>query len=651
MGQVQDIARPAVSSADEAPIIEIAAENGAQVEPPPPEVVEPDPELSPEEAEQVRKRYLLTRFWISARGYWGAAGDRLAWPFTIGLLILIVGTVAFQYGINVWNRSIFDAIEKRDSATVFHLTAIFFPLAIGSVILAVSQVYARMAIQRRWRAWLTNSIITRWLASGRYYQLNLVSGDHKNPEYRIAEDLRIATDSPVDFVAGVTSALLSAATFIVVLWTIGGALTLRLGGTELTIPGFLVLAAVIYAAIASGSIVTIGRRFVQTSEDKNQAEADFRYALTRVRENGESIALLGGEAEERAGIDRTFGNVLGQWARLAGQHMRTTLVSQGSSLIAPVVPLLLCAPKFLDGSMTLGQVMQAASAFTIVQTAFGWLVDNYPRLADWNACARRIASLMMSLDALERAERGDGLGRIKHGETTGDAMLSLNDLSVTLDDGTAVVGETEVVVDPGERLLVAGESGTGKSTLVRAIAGLWPWGGGSINFHPDRRLFMLPQRPYVPSGSLRRAVAYPGAAEDWPVEQVADALYKVGRDHRKDRIEEEAPWDQTLSGGEKQRLAFARLLLHSPDIVVLDEATSALDEKSQDRMMQVVTSELPKATIVSVAHRAELEAFHSRKIVLERRKGGAKLVSDIDLIPRKGKRRLIGRFLRQRKQL
>ncbi|CCD96518.1 putative ABC transporter (fused ATP-binding and permease components) [Bradyrhizobium sp. ORS 375] len=649
MGQIQDIERPAADKPAKAPIIEIAAENGDHVEPPPPEVVEPDPELSPEEAEQVRKRYLLTRFWISARGYWGRAGDRLAWPFTIGLLLLIVGTVAFQYGINVWNRSIFDAIEKRDAPTVFHLTAIFFPLAIGSVILAVAQVYARMAIQRRWRAWLTNSVITRWLTSGRYYQLNLVSGDHKNPEYRIAEDLRIATDSPVDFVAGVTSALLSAATFIVVLWTIGGALTLHLGGTELTIPGFLVIAAVVYAVIASGSIMAIGRRFVQTSEDKNQAEADFRYTLTRVRENGESIALLGGETEERAGIDRTFGNVLQQWARLAGQHMRTTLVSQGSSLIAPVVPLLLCAPKFLDGSMTLGQVMQAASAFTIVQTAFGWLVDNYPRLADWNACARRIASLMMSLDALERAERGDGIGRIKRGETTGEAMLSLNDLSVTLDDGTAVVGETEVVVDPGERLLVAGESGTGKSTLVRAIAGLWPWGGGSINFHPDRRLFMLPQRPYVPSGSLRRAVAYPGAAEDWSVEQVGEALHKVGLDHLKDRIEEEAPWDQTLSGGEKQRLAFARLLLHSPDIVVLDEATSALDEKSQDKMMQMVTSELPKATIVSVAHRAELEAFHSRKIVLERRKGGAKLVSDIDLIPRKGKRRLIGRFLRQRK--
>jgi len=634
---------------EKAPIVEVVAEGGEQVEPPPPEIIEPDPELTPEQAEEARKGYLLTRFWISARGYWGRNGDRLALPFSAALVVLIVGTVGFQYGINVWNRAIFDAIEKRDSATVYHLTALFFPLAIGSVALGVAQVFVRMSIQRRWRTWLTTSVISRWLANGRYYQLNLVGGDHKNPEYRIAEDLRVATDSPVDFIAGVTSAFLSASTFIVVLWTIGGALTVAIGASTLTIPGFLVIAAILYAAIASGSIMAIGRRFVQISEDKNQAEAEFRYTLTRLRENGESIALLGGEQEERDGIDRTFSNVLRQWARIAGQHMRTTLVSQGSSLIAPVVPLLLCAPKFLDGTMTLGQVMQAASAFTIVQSAFGWLVDNYPRLADWNACARRIASLMMSLDGLERAEQAEGFGRIRHGETTGEAMLSLEDLSVSLDDGTAVVDETEVIIEAGERLLVAGESGSGKSTLVRAIAGLWPWGSGSVNFHPDRRLFMLPQRPYVPSGTLRRAVAYPGSAESWDEEEIAAALHKVGLDHLKEKIEEDAPWDQTLSGGEKQRLAFARLLLHYPDIVVLDEATSALDEKSQDRMMEMLMKELPKATIVSVAHRAELEAYHSRKITLERRKGGAKLVSDIDLIPRKGKRRLLGRFLRERK--
>jgi putative ATP-binding cassette transporter len=284
-----------------------------------------------------------------------------------------------------------------------------------------------------------------------------------------------------------------------------------------------------------------------------------------------------------------------------------------------------------------------------VQGAFGWLVDNYPRLADWNASARRIASLMMSLDGLERAEHSDALGRIKHGATEGDTMLSLDNLSVTLDDGTSVVKETEVVIEPGERVLVAGESGSGKSTLVRALAGLWPWGHGSVNFRPDRRLFMLPQRPYIPSGTLRRAVAYPAAADNWTLDQIGAALDKVGLAYLNDRIEEEAPWDQTLSGGEKQRLAFARLLLHSPDIIVLDEATSALDEKSQDQMMQTLIRELPKVTIVSVAHRAELEAFHSRKITLERREGGAKLVSDIDLVPRDGRRGVFAGLLGQRR--
>ncbi|MCJ9694510.1 ABC transporter ATP-binding protein/permease [Rhizobium sp. PRIMUS64] len=613
---------------------------------PPPDAIEPDPELTPEEAEQARKRYLLKRFWISARRYWGRGGDKLAWPCTIGLLTLIGMNVGFQYGINLWNRAIFDALEQHNARTVYFLSVVFLPLALGTAALVTTQVALRMMIQRRWRSWLTTAVIARWLASGRYYQLNLIGGDHKNPEARIAEDLRIATEAPVDFISGVIAAFLSASTFILVLWTIGGALTLTIAGWTVTIPGFLVVTAVLYAAITSSSMTVIGRHFVRVSEAKNQAEAEFRYTLTHVRENGESIALLGGEEEERNDLGKTFANVLRQWALLARQHMRTALVSQGSSLFAPVVPVLLCAPKFLEGSMTLGQVMQAASAFAIVQSAFGWLVDNYPRLADWNACARRIASLMMSLDGLERAEQSNALGRIKRGETEGDAMLSLNDLSVSLDDGTAVVKETQVVIEPGERVLVAGESGSGKSTLVRAIAGLWPWGEGSVNFHAERRLFMLPQRPYIPSGTLRRAVAYPGAADSWTPDEIKAALDKVGLDYLNDKIEEDAPWDQTLSGGEKQRLAFARLLLHHPDIIVLDEATSALDEKSQDKMMQMVIDELPEVTIVSVAHRAELEAFHSRKITLERREGGAKLVSDIDLVPRKRKRNLLSRVLK-----
>ncbi|MFJ1310225.1 ABC transporter ATP-binding protein/permease [Rhizobium sp. AU243] len=611
--------------------------NHAPDDPLPPEEMEPASGLTPQQAEEARKRYLLKRFWISARGFWSRRGDGLAWPFSIGLLAMIGVNVGFQYGINVWNRGIFDAIEKRDASTVYFLASIFPPLVLGSVFIVTSQVYVRMRIQRRWRSWLTKVLVSRWIANGRYYQLNLIDGDHQNPEARLSEDMRIATEAPVDFVAGVIAAFVSASTFIVVLWTIGGALTLPIGGVSVTIPGFLVIAAVIYALITSSSIALIGRNFVKVSEVKNQLEAEFRYTLTRVRENGESIALLGGEEEERSDLDRRFRNVRHQWKQMAQQYMRTTVVSHGSMLIAPVVPLLLCAPKFLDGSMSLGQVMQAASAFTIVQSAFGWLVDNYPRLADWNACARRVASLMMSLDGLERAEQSDKLGRIVRGETEGETMLSLKDVSVSLGDGTAVVKETDVEIGRGERVLVAGESGSGKSTLVRAIAGLWPWGGGSVSFRAGSRLFMLPQRPYIPSGTLRRAVCYPQTAESWTFEEIGGALDKVGLGHLKDKVEEEAPWDQTLSGGEKQRLTFARLLLNHPDIIVMDEATAALDEKSQDRMMQTVIDELPDATIVSVAHRAELEAFHSRKITLERREGGAKLVSDIHLIPRKAR--------------
>ena len=454
-------------------------------------------EFAAGEREKLERKYLLRRFWRTATGFWINGADRLAWVFSISLLVLILLNLGAQYGINRWNRAIFDALEKHDSASVLYLAGIFFPLAIASVLFGVVNVWARMSTQRRWRAWVSKRVLDSWIKGGRYYQLNLVSGDHQNPEGRLTEDLRTATDAPVDFAVGVVSAALSALTFITVLWNIGGALTIPVGDATITIPGFLVIAAVIYALVASGAMVMVARRFVSVSEAKNQAEAEYRYTLTRVRENGESIALLGGEEEERAGIDRSLAGVLRRWRDLCRQHMRATVVSQSSSIIAPVLPIILCAPKFLDGTMSLGQVMQAASAFTIVQAAFNWLVDNYPRLADWSAGARRLASLMVSLDALEKAETGDGFNRIKRGETT-DAAMRLRDFSVALDDGTAVVDDTEVVIKKGERVLVVGESGTGKSTLVRAISGLWPWGGGEIEIQKDARLILLPQRPYIP---------------------------------------------------------------------------------------------------------------------------------------------------------
>ncbi len=593
------------------------------------------------------RRYLLKRFWDSASQFWRGGGKRTAWLLTGGLLATIVVQVGIQYQLTVWNRTIFDALESRNADVVLFQAMIFPLLAVASVTSWVVLVYLRMTTQRRWRRWLSGHLVDRWLANGRYYQLNLVKGDHENPEYRIAEDLRLATEAPVEFVVGIVSAALSAATFIVVLWTIGGALTIPVGGTTVTIPGFLVVGAVLYAVIASGSMVVIGRRFVHVAENKNQAEAEYRYVLTRLRENGESIALIRGEAEEQAGLDRALANVLRRWREVGFQTMRTTIVYQGSGILAPVVPVILSAPKFLDGTMSLGQIMQAASAFVIVQQAFSWLVDNYPRFADWTASARRVASLLVSLDNLDRAEEA-GVGYIERGETDG-AALRLNDLSVTLDDGTMVVKDAEVAIAPGEKVLVVGESGTGKSSLVRAIAGLWPWGGGKLLLQKGARLFMLPQRPYIPLGTLRRAVTYPSGVDEVPREEVAKAMEDVGLGHLVDRLDEEANWDQTLSGGEKQRVAFARVLVQKPDIIVMDEGTSALDPASQEHLMKLIQERLPKTTIISVGHRPELEKFHERKLVLEARKEGAKLARDIEL-PKGRRKRFRLRWPRRRSQ-
>jgi vitamin B12/bleomycin/antimicrobial peptide transport system ATP-binding/permease protein len=581
---------------------------------------------------ELKSRDLLRRFWNSAAGFWGQYGTPVSWFLSGALLFIVLLNLAASYGMNVWHRVIFDALQASDSDTVLLLSMLYVPLLAASVFLSVMQTCARMTMQRRWRAWLNNLLIDRWLKNSRHYQLNLVGGPHKNPEGRIADDVRIATEAPIDFATGVTTAVLSAATFIAVLWTIGGAFTFHVHGMVITIPGFLVVASVIYAGAATGSMFVIGRRLITVSENKNQAEAEYRYLLTRVRENGEGIALLKGEDEERSGVAKSFKSVLRAWRDVCIQSMRTTIVSQTSGYIAPILPIILCAPKFLDNAMTLGEVMQAASAFTIVQSALNWLVDNYPRLADWAASARRVASLELALDGLERAEIRHS-GRITRGGGK-DAALRLRDVSVTLDDGTAVVESADVAIRPGEKVLLTGDSGAGKSILARALAGVWPWGRGDIEIAAGGKLLVLPQRPYVPMGTLRRAVNYPDAAHSRSMAETAKVLEKVELGHLAGRLDEEGPWDQILSGGEKQRLAFARLFLHRPDIIVLDEATAALDSRSQDRMMRLLAREFTGATVVSIGHRAELAAFHQRKIVLERRRTGAKLVDEAGSPPR-----------------
>ena len=553
-----------------------------------------------------------------ARGFWSGATKRRAWLLVGGVLAFVVANLIAALGVNRWNRFFFDAIEHKEVGSVFVGVGIIVALALASAAASVGLVHMRMRLALRWRQWITARLIERWLAERRFYQLNIIGGEGSNPEYRIADDVRLATEPLVDFLVGVTNAVLAAAAFIGILWAVGGSLRVTAFGSDFVIPGYMVLAAIVYSTITSLGMYFIGRPLVVAVEAKNAGEARLRYELTRVRDSAENIALIGGDEDERARLGETFGDLAGRWIKVIVQQARMTWIFNGSTVLSPVVPLLLGAPKYLAGEIGLGELMQIATAFAQVQIALNWLADNAIRLAEWLASAQRVVELSDVLDDLDAT-----IGRYGSSTTvvlgdSPDDSLCICDLSLTQQNGKLMIEDADVVIAPGEKVLVKGESGTGKSTLIRAMAGLWPWGSGQILRPKGATFAFMPQRPYLPLGTLRHALLYPAEDEGQPDEALAEALRRCGLAHLVPRLHEEDQWESILSGGEKQRLAFARLLVSPPDIIIMDESTAALDEESQARMLDFLRTDLAPAMVLCVAHRPGLEEYFDRELKLVR---------------------------------
>lgn len=585
--------------------------------------------LPPASAADGLDRKVFRDFFVLAAGWWTGATARRAWFLTAALAACLIVNVGINFAVNTWNRRFFDALENTDTQTVFWAVIVFFGLVVCAAAIGVGIVLSRETLQVRWREWLIGSLIDRWIGGQRYYRMGLARTEPANPEYRIADDTRLATEPIVDFAIGLLSSIVSALTFVGVLWVVGGALTVQVGGATLWIPGYMVLAALVYGISMSLLMLWVGHRLPGAVARRNEAEAKLRFELTRLRENSESVALIRGEADERRALGTTYQELVRRWLGVVRRHGHITWLTNGSGVFVPVLPLLLAAPKYLSGEFTLGQVTQLAGAFLQVQVAIAWLVDNFRALAQCYASMQRVTELTNAIDDIDgdfdRNRQGGQGGVVLTPSTSG--AVRLDALTIADRSGRVLIDQANARIEAGEKVMVSGESGTGKSTLVRALAGLWPWGAGTIALPAGGTIAFVPERAYIPAGTLRDALLYP--AQNLAVDDavLSEALIEAGLGYLSRRLDEIDRWDQTLSNGERQRLAIARLLVQRPDLVILDGATSALDEGGEARLMATLVAALDHSTLISVGLRPGLEALHDRKLQLSRSDHGAHLAS------------------------
>ena len=547
------------------------------------------------------------------RPYWFSE-DR--WPARSLLLAVIALTLAMVYLtvlLNQWNNAFYTALQDKNLAAFRHQLLRVTYLITIFILLAVYQVYLNQMLEIRWRRWLTDRYLRSWLADGAYYQMQLQGRETDNPDQRIAEDVHFLAAQTLGLFTGGLRAIVTLVTFVAILWGLSGTMTVPLGAWSITVPGYMVWVAVLYATVGTWLTDWLGRPLVRLNYDRQRYEADFRFSLVRFRENTEGVALYRGEADEFRGFLARFEDVVRNWWGIMRRQKRMSYFTQGYGLGAWIVPSIVAAPRYFRGELGLGGLMQTSQAFQQVQEALSFFVQSYKEIASWLSVMERLAGFERALDDVRQRSSADGVRRADGSP----ARLIIEGLDLYLPDGQPLIANINLSLLRGETVLLGGASGTGKSTLVRAIAGIWPFGRGQIRLALDARVLFLPQRPYLPIGRLRDVVSYPTPAGGVDDSALQKALELVGLPELAGRFDEVANWALQLSPGEQQRIAFARALVHVPDWLFLDEATSALDEETEAHLYRLLRERLAATMVFSVGHRATLTPFHTRRLTVE----------------------------------
>jgi len=536
------------------------------------------------------------------------------WMLSAGIVVAIGLNMVGQVRLNNWKGDFYNALEQADADAFVMQIGVFILIVAVLLTMVVAETWIREMLEVRLREWLTHDLLDQWLSPRRAYLLGFAGEIGENPDQRMQADCQRLTEFGADLAIGLLRSTLLLLSFIGVLWGLSNQVVFAFEGAQtFTIPGYLVWCALIYALSGSWLTWLVGRPLININAERYAREADLRFGLVRISESAEGISLYSGEKDERRALNPPVTRVIDITRQLANGLARLTWITSGYGWLALIVPILVAAPGYFHGTLSFGGLMMVVGAFNHVQNALRWFVDNFPRIADWRATLLRVTAYRDSLQRLE--SMGEGAPRIERSEHK-DGALEMDNLQILLTNGRAVLDEDRILVKPGEHLAVVGDPGAGKSSLFRALAGIWPWGTGTIRIPEQNGMMFLPQRPYLPLGSIRAAVTYPNAPESFDDTDVRTVLERVQLDHLIPLIDEHERWDKSLSLDQQQRLVFARLLLHKPSYVVLDDVGAALAEDHRKLMYELFRTELSASTVVNITRTEPTDGFYNRTVRL-----------------------------------